>query len=122
MNYKRIYEELIAAARQEWHIDREIHHIIPRCMNGSNNSDNLVGMSFRQHYIAHLLLYKIYRKEYPTLIFAIESFYSITRHKFIDIHRMPKWIRKNIFITRHLMNKNKFITYKGTTKGRLTPS
>jgi hypothetical protein len=34
----------------------ETHHIIPRSFKGSNNKDNLVKLSARHHYIAHLLL------------------------------------------------------------------
>lgn len=36
----------------------EKHHIIPRSLGGSNNKDNIVMLFAREHYIAHLLLYK----------------------------------------------------------------
>jgi len=41
----------------------ENHHILPRCMGGSNERDNLVSLTGREHYIAHLLLYKIYKTQ-----------------------------------------------------------
>lgn len=37
----------------------EWHHIIPRSMGGTDESDNLVKLTFREHFIAHLLLVKI---------------------------------------------------------------
>ena len=36
----------------------ENHHIIPRSFKGTNNSDNLIKLGARYHYIAHLLLAK----------------------------------------------------------------
>lgn len=37
----------------------EKHHIIPKSLGGLNNSDNLVILSPREHYICHLLLTKM---------------------------------------------------------------
>ncbi|CAB4133127.1 HNHc domain containing protein [uncultured Caudovirales phage] len=41
----------------------EKHHIIPKCLGGTNNNDNLVLLPTRVHFIAHALLYKAYPKE-----------------------------------------------------------
>lgn len=38
----------------------EVHHILPKCMGGTNKEDNLVRMPVRYHIMAHLLLVKIY--------------------------------------------------------------
>lgn len=61
MNYKSIYDNIIAHAISNV-IEGygEIHHIIPKCMGGSDIPENLVKLSARQHYIAHILLTKIY--------------------------------------------------------------
>ena len=37
----------------------ERHHIIPRCLGGTDDESNLVDFTYREHYIAHYLLYKI---------------------------------------------------------------
>ena len=37
----------------------EKHHIIPRCIGGSDKKENLVWLTAREHYIAHWLLTKI---------------------------------------------------------------
>jgi len=38
-----------------------MHHIIPRSLGGLNDKINLVNLTAREHYIAHLLLWKIYK-------------------------------------------------------------
>jgi len=37
----------------------EKHHIIPKCLGGSNDPSNLVRLSARQHFVCHLLLTKM---------------------------------------------------------------
>lgn len=36
----------------------ETHHIIPRCLGGSNETFNLVRLTFREHFVCHRLLTK----------------------------------------------------------------
>jgi hypothetical protein len=38
---------------------KESHHIVPRCMRGTDNPTNLVDLTPEEHYICHLLLVKI---------------------------------------------------------------
>ena len=38
----------------------ERHHIIPRSLGGSNNKDNLIYLTTKEHFLAHLLLTKIH--------------------------------------------------------------
>lgn len=61
MNYRKVYNQLIANAKAQ-HIDGyyETHHIVPKAEGGSDYNTNLVKLTARQHYIAHLLLAKIY--------------------------------------------------------------
>ena len=78
MNYKNIYDSIILKYKnldlQKLKKDNlnyiylETHHIIPKCMNGSNQVENLVNLPAREHFICHLLLPKIYKGtefEYP---------------------------------------------------------
>lgn len=60
MNYKKHYDILIERARLRVKPDgySERHHIVPRCLGGSNESSNLVYLTAREHYVAHLLLAK----------------------------------------------------------------
>jgi hypothetical protein len=38
----------------------EVHHIVPRSLGGSDDADNLIRLTARQHYIAHWMLWKAY--------------------------------------------------------------
>lgn len=62
MNYQKIYNDLIsrAQAREPLSEYKETHHIILRCMGGSDDKENLVELTGREHFIAHWLLCKIY--------------------------------------------------------------
>lgn len=37
----------------------ELHHIIPKCLGGSDDNSNLVNLTAREHFIAHKLLCKM---------------------------------------------------------------
>ena len=52
----------------------ECHHIIPRCVGGSDEKENLVMLTYREHIIAHRLLAKIY--DTWNLWFAVKSMYG----------------------------------------------
>ena len=76
MNYQRIYDEIIQRAKSRGLKKKllvglyfEKHHIIPRCLNGSNDKDNLVLLTAREHYLCHYLLWKIH-KENKSLFYA----------------------------------------------------
>jgi hypothetical protein len=61
MNYQRIYDNIIRRG-QERKLEgySEKHHIIPRCLGGSDEITNLVSLTPEEHYLCHLLLVKIY--------------------------------------------------------------
>lgn len=62
MDYLKIYNNLIQKAQTRVEIIgyKERHHSIPKCMGGSNEKGNLVSLTAKEHFIAHLLLTKIY--------------------------------------------------------------
>lgn len=73
MNYFNIYNSLIKSRKDRSKISGlyyELHHIIPVCMGGSDKKSNLVFLTAKEHYIAHLLLYFIY----PENISILRSF------------------------------------------------
>jgi len=60
MNYQKVYDSLVH--KNHTFSDGEYfetHHKIPRCIGGTDDASNLVKLSAREHYIAHLLLVKI---------------------------------------------------------------
>ena len=62
MDYVKIYDNLVLTAkRRNVKLDFfEMHHIKPKCCGGDDNYLNLVKFTFREHYLAHKLLVKIY--------------------------------------------------------------
>jgi hypothetical protein len=77
MNYHNIYNKLIHKARERTLCGyTEQHHIVPKSLGGSNETENLVHLSAREHYIAHRLLVKIYkdsedRESYKKMVYAM---------------------------------------------------
>ena len=60
MNYKKIYNNLIDRAIRrisEGYVEK--HHIVPRCLGGTDAKENIVNLYPEEHYLAHLLLCKM---------------------------------------------------------------
>lgn len=68
MNYQRIYDQIIERAKNRQLTGyKERHHIIPRCMGGTNEKSNLVYLTAREHFIVHKLLCEIYPEHHGLL-------------------------------------------------------
>lgn len=70
MDYQKIYTRLIERAKArvpEGYVEN--HHILPRCMGGSDDAINIVPLYPEEHYIAHLLLIRMH-PDVPGLIYA----------------------------------------------------
>jgi len=66
MNYTKIYDNLISSRKtlnrkkKRDGVYYEKHHIIPKCFGGPNTKENLVLLTFKEHFLAHLLLVEMY--------------------------------------------------------------
>lgn len=63
MTYENFINEIVKERGHHRNFNKkikgfEIHHIIPRCVGGTNHSDNLVALTMAEHLIAHTLLFK----------------------------------------------------------------
>jgi hypothetical protein len=70
VNYQKIYDSLISRARNrvlEGYTEK--HHIIPKCLDGTDDAANLVALTAEEHFLAHQLLVKLH-PENRKLIFA----------------------------------------------------
>lgn len=70
MDYFKIHQNIIDRALVNPPVGySENHHIIPRCLGGTNVKTNLVRLTAREHYVVHLLLVKMYPHEHK-LVYA----------------------------------------------------
>lgn len=64
MNYQEIYNSIVKRAKNrvlEGYSEK--HHIIPRCLGGTNDKSNIVSLTGKEHYLVHMLLIYIYPEE-----------------------------------------------------------
>jgi hypothetical protein len=89
MNYQRIHDAIIDRARnRKLQGYREQHHVIPRCMSGTDDKFNLVELTAREHFIIHKLLCEIYPGE-PKLVYAYWMMSrNISNSKYIRDYRV----------------------------------
>jgi hypothetical protein len=92
MDYKKIYDQLINKGLTripEGYVEK--HHIIPKCLGGADDPSNLVALTPEEHFVAHVLLVKIY-PETPSLILAVGK---MTRgHKGRRDRKLYGWLRR----------------------------
>ena len=64
MDYRLIHDRIISRARErclEGYCER--HHVIPKCLGGTDDVDNLVKLTAREHFIIHKILCLLYPHE-----------------------------------------------------------
>ena len=117
MNYKKIHDEIIARGQSRATTRKaannllggycEEHHIIPTCIGGLDDKNNLVFLSAREHYIIHQLLVKIYpgNKQISFACFMM----TVDKYGHRINNRLYEWVKKQ-----HAANISK--TRKGKTK------
>jgi hypothetical protein len=89
MDYKSHYQRLIDRSQR---VKPEIgyfehHHIVPRCLGGTDHRSNLVYLTPEEHYVAHQLLTKIY-PEHRGLSYAAMAMGA-------EGHKVYGWLRRN---------------------------
>lgn len=91
MNYKKIYDNLIDRGKRRTSSEYfESHHIIPKCVGGTDEVENLVKLTPEEHYVAHQLLSKIY-KHNPKLVYAATMMVANRQ-----TNKMYGWIRRRL--------------------------
>ena len=116
MNYLSIYNKIISRAQSEYRRKRkytdpkyvyyEKHHILPKCLGGTDDKINLVLLTGKEHFTAHQLLVKIYPEEH-NLVFALRSLCGRKNKNHIRNNREYNWIRKLHAEKMSLMQKGK---------------
>jgi len=91
MNYQRHYDALIERARYREVVGYvERHHVVPRCMGGSDDKSNLVPLTPEEHFVAHQLLIRIH-PESKGLAIAV---WRMTFGKHHENSKRYGWLRR----------------------------
>ena len=91
MNYQIIYDNLINQAKNRL-VDgyTEKHHILPKSMGGSNQAFNIVKLTAREHFLAHWLLFKIYKT--PSMAKAFRLMLDVSKKPHSKTYEIAKTI------------------------------
>lgn len=83
MDYQRIYDAFIVDRLAKFpskskHPHRERHHIVPKCLKGMNDPENLVSLTYSDHMFVHLLLARIHGGK---LAIAFQKMTTVERYR-----------------------------------------
>lgn len=134
MDYINIYNRLIQRSHgrkklrkhSEGYVYYERHHIIPRCLGGSNDKSNLAFLTAEEHWIAHLLLVKI-NPGVDSLVYACQAMSMTGKNTQRTTNKMFGWIRREYSNAVSRKNTGREVTpahrekISKALKGRPTP-
>ena len=133
MDYLKHYTKLVETRSK---LDRsrgneyyELHHKVPKCFKGSNNKENLVLLTAKEHYIAHLLLCAI-RPKSKKLKWALRCMclmsngfkikagrlFQYLREQHLGENNPAKQVEARLKISQKLKNKKKSIDHVAKIK------
>ena len=85
--HTKVYLAIVQRAEErtpEGYVER--HHIVPKCMGGSNDATNIVALTAREHFICHLLLIRMSPAEYRAkLVYAAWQQSRPAKHKTVKV-------------------------------------
>lgn len=96
MNYHRQYRQLIfrAVIRGRLTDYCERHHVVPKCLGGSDHYTNLVWLTPEEHYVAHLLLVKMNPGNVKLVYAALMMTAKGTGHR--RSNKLYGWIKRKV--------------------------
>lgn len=96
MDHLKVYRAIITKFQNDFKENcyKENHHILPACMGGSKESQNMVLLPAREHFIVHQLLLKIY-PDIPGLIYAAFRMSQNKRYS----SREYSWLREKYILS-----------------------
>lgn len=94
MDYEKHYNRLIDRAKnRKLECYTEKHHIVPKCLGGSDDKSNIAELTAREHFIAHQLLVKMNPDNYG-LISAV-SYMTCGNAERMN-NRLYGWVREKL--------------------------
>jgi hypothetical protein len=87
MDYPKLYIRIIDNARSKARSKKdnkyyESHHIIPKCLGGSDCLDNKVFLTAREHFIVHWILYRIHPTNRALVVAFKAMFANKTKNRY----------------------------------------
>ena len=108
MDYKKIYNRIIENSKNEDRIKTpdcyyESHHIIPKCLGGDNNKNNLVLLTAKEHFICHKLLIRIYpnQKKLVYALWMMSNGSNVYRRKYLKVSSREYELNRKLYIETH---------------------
>jgi hypothetical protein len=103
--YSRWYFSIIESRKENPPLEGEVHHIIPSSIGGFDYKSNLVKLTYREHFICHLLLTKMtegaertkmaYALKFMTAKSSRQNRYQITGRSFETVKKLFAEARRN---------------------------
>ena len=105
MDYQKHYNLLVEKRKENNVVGYgENHHIIPKCMGGTDDSSNIVRLAAREHFVAHWLLTKIYPNNHK-LVYSLWCMLRDPHGKRVFSSKYYEIAKKSYSKTRREMNK-----------------
>lgn len=118
----------------------ERHHVIPRSFGGDNSSENITVLTAKEHYIAHLCLYRctegnlkrkmgyalyVFKRQSPTqqkqhLRFSSRIYASLKEQMFVDKSNTRKWTKRERLRMSKLKRGKSWGSHSTTTRQHLS--
>ena len=113
MNYRRVYAEFIADRRgREASLDVfDKHHILPRCVGGGDEPENIIRLAPGDHLFAHVLLARIYG---PPLIMPAVRMSGMRRYK--GRHSRERYDHLRRLLRREMLGNTRKLGHRGMSE------
>lgn len=111
LSRKKVKRVLNDGSENPEYVYYEKHHIKPRSLGGTDEEENLVLLTAREHFLAHYLLCKIYKEgpeHYKMLCsFMYSKFGSGGQHKEIKSSRIYEKLKKEKILLSSILTKKR---------------
>lgn len=106
MDYNKHYYNLVSRAKTrvlEGYVEK--HHIIPKCLGGTDVMSNIVVLTPEEHYVAHQLLVKIYPNE-EKLVYAVRMM-CVGSTKHCRNNKLYGWLKTKYYLSSKTIKRKK---------------
>jgi len=97
MDYQKHYYTLILRSKSrvlEGYVEK--HHILPKCLGGTDELENIVQLTAEEHFLAHQLLVKMYPNE-PGLAYAAQMM-CVKNPNQKRNNKLYGWLKRQVYL------------------------